>query len=192
MRLILRSTQYQLYAWYADRFHLLKCWNRWIQIWQQPISRVWNGIWGLTLKRQSLWWLAGLRPMFPVMVIALLVVLSFSRLMSLCILGVTPVRVNFNVWGTEGKSVPCVCSIRSSYRRPPYAWVSDSFFAARNTRTSAALGELVLMIPRCRTDQFSLSFMPAASRLWNLLVSVFSGRTLSSFNSDMNMCIQNA
>ena len=39
------------------------------------------------------------------------------------------------------------------------------FVVTRNTRTSAALGEMVLMIPGCRTDQFSQSFLPVADRL---------------------------
>ena len=43
------------------------------------------------------------------------------------------------------------------------------FVTARTTRTSAALGELVLMILCCRTGQLSMSFLPAAVRLWNSL-----------------------
>ena len=34
------------------------------------------------------------------------------------------------------------------------------FVAARNTSDSAALGELALVIPRCRTDQLCRSFLP--------------------------------
>ena len=45
----------------------------------------------------------------------------------------------------------------------------NHFVAACNTRASAALGELTLMISRWRTDQFCQSFLPAAVRLWNLL-----------------------
>ena len=41
----------------------------------------------------------------------------------------------------------------------------NHFVAARSTRASTALGELALVIPRCRTDQFSRSFVPAAARL---------------------------
>ena len=64
------------------------------------------------------------------------------------------------------------------------------FVAARNTGASTALGELALVIPRCRTDQFSRSILPATERLWNLLPSsVFSGDTLSSFMSAMNVCL---
>ena len=64
------------------------------------------------------------------------------------------------------------------------------FVATRNTRTSAALDELALMMPRCRADQFSRSFLPAAVRLLNLLPSgVFSGGTLSSFKRAMNLCL---
>ena len=66
------------------------------------------------------------------------------------------------------------------------------FVAARNTKASAALDEIALLIPRCRTDQFSQSFLPAAVRLWNLLPSgVFSGGTLSYFKSAMNLCLPN-
>ena len=62
------------------------------------------------------------------------------------------------------------------------------FVAARNTRASAALGELVLVIRRFRIDQFSRSFMAAAVRLWSLLPSrVFCGGTLSPFKSAMNL-----
>ena len=39
----------------------------------------------------------------------------------------------------------------------------NDFVVARNTRASVALDELVLVIPPCRTDQFSLSFLPAAA-----------------------------
>ena len=57
------------------------------------------------------------------------------------------------------------------------------FVAARNTRAPTALGELSLAIPRCRTDQFSLSFLHDFVRLLNLLQSsVFSEGSLSSFN----------
>ena len=46
------------------------------------------------------------------------------------------------------------------------------FVAARNTRASAALGELALLMPRCRADKFSQSVLPVAGRLWNLFVAV--------------------
>ena len=64
----------------------------------------------------------------------------------------------------------------------------NHFVAARNTRASAALNELALVIPLCRTDQFNRSFLPAAVRLRNLLLSgVFSNGTLSSFKSAVNL-----
>ena len=60
----------------------------------------------------------------------------------------------------------------------------NRFVAARNTRALAALGELALVFPLCRADQSSWSFLPAAVHLWSLIQSgVFSGGTLSSFNS---------
>ena len=66
----------------------------------------------------------------------------------------------------------------------------NDLVAARNTRASVALDELALVILRCRTDQFSRSFMPPAMRVLNLLLSgVFRGNTLSSFKSAMNLCL---
>ena len=63
----------------------------------------------------------------------------------------------------------------------------DYFVAARNSSASGALGELALVIQRCRIDQFTRSFLPAAAYQLNLLPSgVFSGDTLSSFKSAMN------
>ena len=67
------------------------------------------------------------------------------------------------------------------------------FVAARITRASAAISELALVIPRFRTDQFYRSFLTAAVPLWNLLSSgVFSGSTLSSFKSAVNLCLLSA
>ena len=43
------------------------------------------------------------------------------------------------------------------------------FVAASNTRASAALRELTLVIPRGRTDQLSRLFLPDAVSLWKLL-----------------------
>ena len=69
----------------------------------------------------------------------------------------------------------------------------NHFVTARNARASPALGEIALVIPRCRTDPFSRSFLPPAVRLWNLLpLSVFNGGTLSSFKSPVNFCILKA
>ena len=45
----------------------------------------------------------------------------------------------------------------------------NRFVAARNTRASASLGELALVISRCRTDQFSRSFLSAATLLCLLI-----------------------
>ena len=60
-----------------------------------------------------------------------------------------------------------------------YAYLHH-FVADRITRALVALGNLGLVIPRCRTDQFSRSFLSAGVRLWNLLTSgIFSGCTLS-------------
>ena len=45
----------------------------------------------------------------------------------------------------------------------------NNLVEARNTRASAALGELALVIPSCGTNQISRSFLLLAGRLWNLL-----------------------
>ena len=67
------------------------------------------------------------------------------------------------------------------------------FVAARDTKTSVALGELTLVIPRCRTDYFCRSFLSAAAGQWNELPSgVFSGGYLSSFKSAVNSCLLRA
>ena len=66
----------------------------------------------------------------------------------------------------------------------------NHFVAARNARASAALSELALVIPCCRTEQFSRLCLTAAVRLWNLLPSgVFSGDIFSSFKSVSNLCL---
>ena len=65
------------------------------------------------------------------------------------------------------------------------------FVAVRNTRAAAALSYLALLIPRCRTDKFSLLFLHAVVGLWNLLPSgLFSGGTLSSIKSAMNLSLR--
>ena len=59
--------------------------------------------------------------------------------------------------------------------------------------TSTTLGEMALVIPRCRADQFSLPFLPVALRLWNVLPScVFCGGTLSSLKRAMKLCLLRA
>ena len=56
----------------------------------------------------------------------------------------------------------------NEYRNP--------FITSRNTRASAALGALSLVIQCCRTDQFSRSFLPAVECPRILLpLGVFSG-----------------
>ena len=52
---------------------------------------------------------------------------------------------------------------------------------------------LALVIPCCRSDQFSRSYLPVAVLIRNLQPSdVFSGGALSSFKSAMNLCLQKA
>ena len=60
--------------------------------------------------------------------------------------------------------VSALCLIYEVYHRVEHRMNEylNHFVAARNTRASAALGELVPVIPRCRTVQFGRSFLPAA------------------------------
>ena len=88
--------------------------------------------------------------------------------------------------------VSALCLLYKIYHRVNHPMIEylNHFVAARITRASASLGELALMIPRCRTNQFSQSFLHAAERLWNLLpAGVYSCGTLSSFSSAMNLCL---
>ena len=90
------------------------------------------------------------------------------------------------------RKVCALCLLYKTYHRMdhPMSEYLNHFIAARNTRASAALGELAFVIPGCRTDQFSRSLLPAAVRLRNLLLlSVVSGGTLCSLNSAMNICL---
>ena len=69
----------------------------------------------------------------------------------------------------------------------------NHFVTSRNTKASAAVGELALVIPGYRTNQFGRPFLPAAARLWNLLPSGgFCGDSLVSFKSDVTLCLQRA
>ena len=65
----------------------------------------------------------------------------------------------------HGRKASALCLLCKIYHRVdhPMNGYLNHFVSARNTIASAALGELTLVIPRCRTDQFSLSFLPAAS-----------------------------
>ena len=85
------------------------------------------------------------------------------------------------------KKVSALCLLYKICHRVdhPMNGYLNNVLAAHNTKASDALGELVLVVPRSRTDQLSRSFLPAAVRLWNLLPSnMFSDGTLSSFSSD--------
>ena len=103
-------------------------------------------------------------------------------------------RVNFVVWGTDGRSVLCACSIRFITERTLLCKsICIILLQPVNTRVLTALCELTLVIPRCGTDQFSRSFLSVAERLSNFLPSnVWSGGTWSSFKSTMNLCPRRA
>ena len=65
------------------------------------------------------------------------------------------------------RKVSALCLLFNIYHRAdhPLHEYLQSFVTACNTRNSAALCELSLVIPRCRTDRFSRSFLAVAERL---------------------------
>ena len=85
-----------------------------------------------------------------------------------------------------------MCLLYKMYHRVdhPMNEYLNKFVAIRKTRASSALGELALAIRLCRTDQFSRPFLSSTLHLWNLLpAGAFSGGTLSSFKSALNLCL---
>ena len=95
----------------------------------------------------------------------------------------------------QRRKVSALCLLYEIYRKAdhPLNEYLHHFVAVRNTRASAALRELALVIPRCRTDPFSRSFLPVVVCLWNLLPSdMLSGGTFNSFKSAVNLCLQRA
>ena len=74
-------------------------------------------------------------------------------------------RVSSVVWGTEGTSVPCFCTMRFYHRLNHHMNAYLNHFISLNAIVSVLLGEWALVIQRYRTAQFSLSFLPAAVRL---------------------------
>ena len=90
------------------------------------------------------------------------------------------------------RKVRILCLLCNIYHRVdhPMNEYLQHLLAARNTRTSAALGDLALVSSRCRIDQFSRLLLPTAVSLWNLLPSgVFTGGTRSFFKCAMNLCL---
>ena len=87
------------------------------------------------------------------------------------------------------------CLIYKIYHRlnHPMSEYLRNLVAACNTRAAATLDEFALRIQRCRTDQFSLSFLSTVVRLWNVLPSgVFTSGTLGSFKSAVDLRLQRA
>ena len=67
----------------------------------------------------------------------------------------------------HGRKASALCLPYNIYHRVDHQMNEylKHFVVARNTRISSALGELSLVIFRCRTDQFSRSFLPARTCL---------------------------
>ena len=98
--------------------------------------------------------------------------------------------MSFVVWGHRRK-VSVLCLLCKNYHiadHPLHEYLHN-FAAVYSTIASAALGELALGFPRCRTDQISRSFLPVAILLPS---DVFGSGTLRTFKSSMNLCLQRA
>ena len=67
------------------------------------------------------------------------------------------------------RKVYTLCLLYKIYHRVehPMNEYLNHLVADYNTRSSAALGELAFVIPRCRTDQFRRSFLSTAVCLCN-------------------------
>ena len=91
------------------------------------------------------------------------------------------------------KKVSALCLLYNIYHRVnhPINDYLNHFVAACNALGVSfgdLLWELALVIPCCRTEQFSRSFLSAAVLLSNLLLSgVFNGYVLISFKSATNL-----
>ena len=80
------------------------------------------------------------------------------------------------------RKVTALCLLYEIYRRVdhPINGYLNYFVAVLNSRPFSATRQLAFVIPCCRIDHFSWSFLPDAVRLWILLPSgVFSGCTLN-------------
>ena len=88
------------------------------------------------------------------------------------------------------RKVSALCLLYRIYHRVYHRMKEymKHFVVPRNTGALVALAELTLVIPRCRTDQFSRSYLPAPVRLWDLLPS----GTLGYFKSNVNLCLLGA
>ena len=68
------------------------------------------------------------------------------------------------------RNVSVLCFLYKNYHTVdhPMNKYLNYFVSDRNASTSAVLGVLTLVIPRCSTDQFSRSFLPAVGRMRSL------------------------
>ena len=92
----------------------------------------------------------------------------------------------------HGMMVSALCLLYEIYHKVNHPMNENlhHFVTTRNTTASAALGEITFVIPHCRTEQISRSFLPTAGCMWYLLpLGVFSGCTLSFFQSAMTLCL---
>ena len=88
--------------------------------------------------------------------------------------------MNLGVWGHRRK-VSALCLLYKIYHRVdhPMNDCLNHVDAARNTRASAALEELALVVSRCRTDHISRSVVSACccASVVISIYCVFSGDT---------------
>ena len=86
------------------------------------------------------------------------------------------VRIMERLWKCELCCLRCIrkvsalCLLYKIYHRVdhPMNEYLKHLVVARSTKAPTTLGELALVTPRCKTDQFSRSFLPAAVRVWNV------------------------
>ena len=91
---------------------------------------------------------------------------------------------------THRRTVGSLCmlyKITHNHRHPLYDHLPPPYVPARVTRGSQAMHEWAFASVRCRTDQYSRTFMQAAVKKWNSLSSlVFAADTSCGFKSGTN------
>ena len=88
------------------------------------------------------------------------------------------------------RSVATVCMLYKIWCNPfhpLHAQLPQLYVPIRLTRAAVAAHDYAFEVPRCRTVQYSRSFIPWSVSLWNGLgCSAFDGVGLSGFKSSVN------
>ena len=88
----------------------------------------------------------------------------------------------------KGSALCLLCDIYNRVNHPMNEY-QKHFVAARSTKASTAVGELALVIPRCRTHQFSRSFLPTAVVYGTCCRRARLEVALCSVKSAVNLCL---